>query len=530
MTTTVRRSPHKAEGQVTGTANADADSTHDALSKKRSLSGSVAIWGRLFLLKSRGKFAVFCIRWLLLLVGFLATLKHMLPGEANESHARKIMSHPISTPDRVIVPLNGRQLMEDAKYHPKPRIVAYVSPRRATNMRRTLGSPASVNLNDFSQAQVEKLFNTNLKYSIRELGRGEKYQKRIMERTIDHENDYADDIPEGCQARFDYQLKSFPNCNALHEQDVHTKLSTPGANTEGKPPKMKQQASFITSGGYRLVWYLQHADFPGAAQTPETYALKTFRWDAYDWTERNFDRHRRDAILSDRLTSSPYALHQFAYCGNSGIYEFANGGSLEDAMYDENGEIRQEMHNWTSSHKVSLAYQVARAVADVHNMDEEGRASMSHTDIAARQFISVDGGKSFKINDFNRARFLYQNKTHPELNCPCYVGGNTGRFRSPEEYAHKPETEKIDVYSMGNIIYQLLTGLYPFEDMKRKDVYVEIQKGVRPIIPEKYLSSTDPKQQALVKAIQDCWIHDPAERATARSVEQALKRAMVSDR
>jgi serine/threonine protein kinase len=217
--------------------------------------------------------------------------------------------------------------------------------------------------------------------------------------------------------------------------------------------------------------------------------------------------------------------HGFA---SEGIYEFADGGSLEDLILDKDGEVREEFESWTSTYKLSLAYQVARGIADIHNIDQEGRASMSHTDIAARQFISVDGGKSFKINDFNRARFLYRNITHPELNCPFYVGSNTGRFRAPEEYARGPETEKIDVYSMGNIFYQILTGLYPFEDWHRKDMYAAIQKGIRPPIPEKYLNSTDPKEQAMVEAIQTSWIGDPAKRISARKVEQLLKRTLQS--
>ena len=59
---------------------------------------------------------------------------------------------------------------------------------------------------------------------------------------------------------------------------------------------------------------------------------------------------------------------------------------------------------------------------------------------------------------------------------------NVGRFRAPEEYAYEPETEKIDVYSMGNIVYILLTAEYPFEKMKREDMYEAIQKGERPEI------------------------------------------------
>ena len=34
------------------------------------------------------------------------------------------------------------------------------------------------------------------------------------------------------------------------------------------------------------------------------------------------------------------------------------------------------------------------------------------------------------------------------------------KFRAPEEYAYEVENEKVDVYSMGNIFYQLIALKY----------------------------------------------------------------------
>ena len=53
-------------------------------------------------------------------------------------------------------------------------------------------------------------------------------------------------------------------------------------------------------------------------------------------------------------------------------------------------------------------------------------------------------------------------RQYKEDDSPCgfYVGANPGKFRSPEEYSYKEEDEMIDVYSMGNIFYAILTGEY----------------------------------------------------------------------
>ena len=47
-----------------------------------------------------------------------------------------------------------------------------------------------------------------------------------------------------------------------------------------------------------------------------------------------------------------------------------------------------------------------------------------------------------KLNDFNRARFLPWDAETKTV-CSFRVGKNPGRNRSPEEYAYKPETEKV---------------------------------------------------------------------------------------
>lgn len=80
------------------------------------------------------------------------------------------------------------------------------------------------------------------------------------------------------------------------------------------------------------------------------------------------------------------------------------------------------------------------ALADLHNVDAEGEATIAHTDITPGQFIKV--GDTFKLNDFNRARFLpwSQQQQRP---CSYLVGNNGGKFRSPEEYRYDPQTEMV---------------------------------------------------------------------------------------
>jgi hypothetical protein len=48
--------------------------------------------------------------------------------------------------------------------------------------------------------------------------------------------------------------------------------------------------------------------------------LKTLRFE-HEFDLRNWDRHRRDAIAMERLTSSRFVLDIYTSCGNSGPTE-----------------------------------------------------------------------------------------------------------------------------------------------------------------------------------------------------------------
>jgi hypothetical protein len=73
------------------------------------------------------------------------------------------------------------------------------------------------------------------------------------------------------------------------------------------------------------------------------------------------------------------------------------------------------------------------------------------------------------------------------------------------------------------VFYVLLTKLYPFDDLESEDAQNKIMKRTRPHIGHKLLESGDHFTQALIKAINMCWFHDPVERASSRKVQQFLQ-------
>ena len=226
-----------------------------------------------------------------------------------------------------------------------------------------------------------------------------------------------------CKAQYPWQLMQFPTCNTVFENDL-TAIYT--------EKHKRMRPSLIAHGYWRDVWLVK--DFNTSKRV-----MKTLRYE-HAFEGRNYDRHLRDALTMERMTKSSHVVDIYGFCGNSGLFEYGRGGDIMDRLWPE-----QKENNLTMLDKLEIATQVAMAVADLHNFDKEGQASVAHTDITPSQFISING--VFKLNDFNRVRFL---RWSMELNEPCgyYVGKNPGKLRSPEEYSYDEQSEKVSFRAM----------------------------------------------------------------------------------
>ena len=301
-----------------------------------------------------------------------------------------------------------------------------------------------------------------------------------------------------CRAQHEWQLLSYPTCNCVHEMDIGDLRSNDQDGGE--------RARILAWGYWRDVWKVR--SFTGHEQV-----LKSMRYQ-HDFWARNYDRHRRDALASERLTWSPNVVDIYSFCGNSGVFEYGSGGDINNAVWPSEAD-----RTLSRIDKLKIAVQVSMGIADAHDADRSGHPSIAHTDISPGQFIFING--TYKLNDFNRCRFIRWNRTADEP-CPYRVGNNPGKLRSPEEYEYREQTELVDVYSMGNIFYILLTELWPFQGMRDENVTNLIKDGQRPIINASILNSTDLIDVALQHAIQMTWSQDPSVRSSAAEVQAFL--------
>ena len=324
---------------------------------------------------------------------------------------------------------------------------------------------------------------------------------------------YLKEVPEApCDYQYEWQkTPGFLQCNGVHE-----------SFGQGDP-------FLINNGGWVDIFAIMEYD--GSMKV-----LKTKRY-RHEFTDRNFDRYRRDALAMERLTSAPNVLNIYAFCGVTAVVDYADGGDIENFVNDlldkydndvglEDRDEKSPEYEQIQLQKLQIATQVLTSIATMHSFDKEGQASISHTDISPYQFIKLDG-KGFVLNDFNRARFITWNK-QDDVPCGFRVANNPGKWRAPEEYAYEIEDEKIDVYSAGNVLYYLLTLKKPFDDEDQKDAKKMVMKGKRPPLPKRFREPTHRVDLVLLKAMNWCWTHDPAQRPSARAVADLLENELGS--
>jgi serine/threonine protein kinase len=167
---------------------------------------------------------------------------------------------------------------------------------------------------------------------------------------------------------------------------------------------------YINCGGSRCVFRLSN-------EIDNSYlALKVemYHSEEEQVSETILKQHRKDSMVMERLTASPYVPDIYTACASSQLVEYADNGNLHDLIK----EARQtEEDRLSPIDKLRVALQVAEGTAAIHSFEEDGVASLSHNDLDCQQFVLCDG--VYKINDFHYAEFIPKNKSSNEM-CKLY--------------------------------------------------------------------------------------------------------------
>ncbi|BBN19953.1 protein MpMAPKKK24 [Marchantia polymorpha subsp. ruderalis] len=160
---------------------------------------------------------------------------------------------------------------------------------------------------------------------------------------------------------------------------------------------------------------------------------------------------------------------------------------------------------------VSFALDIAQAMDCLHCN------GIIHRDLKPDNLLLTDDQKVVKLVDFGLAR----EETLTEM-----MTAETGTYRwmAPELYStvtlrngeKKHYNHKVDVYSFGIVLWELLVNRMPFEGMSNlQAAYAAAFKKVRPVI-------ADNLPEDLVFILQSCWAEDPDIRPNFAQVVRML--------
>ncbi|HAR36241.1 MAG TPA: hypothetical protein DCR87_04930, partial [Acidobacteria bacterium] len=163
---------------------------------------------------------------------------------------------------------------------------------------------------------------------------------------------------------------------------------------------------------------------------------------------------------------------------------------------------------------IALALQIAEGLAAAH------ANGIVHRDVKPANIIITEEGQ-VKLLDFGLAKLAGEAR----LTRPGTVIG-TVAYMSPEQLTGGESGARTDVWSLGVVVYEMLTGGLPFEgDTEPACAYSIIHKKLRPI---KSLPLEIPRDLAAI--VEKALAKDPEDRfASAREMAEALK-ALVEGR
>jgi serine/threonine protein kinase len=229
----------------------------------------------------------------------------------------------------------------------------------------------------------------------------------------------------------------------------------------------------------------------------------------------------------EHLSASDRIIDIYGYCGT---IEAAKGDVVAEMVptsgYIQHNNLDQKqiddvhpMKNLTLLEKLDMALVMAESLADFHGYKG---GVIAHRDVHPEQWLRTLDGK-LKLNDFGSGEILDFDPWN-QIYCnvyPCY----SGCYHAPEELKCVRGNEAFDVYSMGNNIYVLLTGLWPYYSEPEFDERVvatrKVKFGVRPYLDERYRHRSLVERR-LVEIMEECWEIDFEKRVPIFEVVRQL--------
>ena len=162
-----------------------------------------------------------------------------------------------------------------------------------------------------------------------------------------------------------------------------------------------------------------------------------------------------DAILVERFRAEALAVARLSHPGIVSIFDTIKDNGLAAIIMElvPGNNLREELQQ-RGVLPIPQAVRVAAAVADALSVAHD--ANVIHRDIKPANILLCPDGRVM-VADFGIAKVT----TTEALTVAGTMLGTAG-YLSPEQVEGRPIDERSDIYSLGVVLYEMLTGQLPF--------------------------------------------------------------------
>lgn len=319
-----------------------------------------------------------------------------------------------------------------------------------------------------------------------------------VEHRLEREKGKIDQLIEGCGANIrtctDAMLSGqgmATGIRRVRDLSAGVSMEQPARRaSEDKMARLKKayaSVEYVASGGFGEVWLAR-------TEGGQTIALKVLR--EPDKHEDTFFRefqvwqklNHRNIVRLLRPRINPLPLFEM---------EYVDGGDLR-VLLDDDVPLSAERAG-------RIAFDIARGLEYAHSL------GVIHADLKPRNIL-LTRTEEVKISDWGLGRIATSSSM---------AMGHTPGYAAPEQVLGLPLDRRTDVFQLGAVFYEMLTGDNPFAHGS----LTERDEKTANLTPEKP-SAKVPKVQPLDDLVMSCLEKDPANRPGMHEFREILSRYM----
>jgi tRNA A-37 threonylcarbamoyl transferase component Bud32 len=285
---------------------------------------------------------------------------------------------------------------------------------------------------------------------------------------------------------------------------------------EGKTLGKYRIGSQVGGGGMGTVYLAEETN------TGRTVVVKVVKFPSQEAAHRKMmiERFRREAMAACKVMHPNVAV-TFNFDEIDGrlllVMERIVGRTLRDEVVTMTGKPRA----MPQRKAIEVAIGILKGLGAVHD------AKIVHRDMKPSNVMLTDNGDEVKILDFglgkptepvgNVAFDATLTQANTPLGSPLYM--------SPEQTMSLPVTESTDIYSVGVILFQMLTGHAPFRGRDSVEIFEKHRKASVPPI----VSPLGPVHPGFDAVVRKAMAKDPGNRYASAAAMRAAIEAIEAD-